>query len=508
MTRRTFASCLAASAGARSAPGATRRPNIVFICSDQHTGTALGCMGHPVVRTPNLDRLAGMGVLFRNAYSGNPVCVPGRASMMSGRFASDVDSFCNSTVLGRQPTWGNYLQRAGYRGWASGKMDMTPGGIYGFEEVATTHQHFHDPDITTLFRAPVCFRPGQRAMADGFFEDSSRCADRDVARRMVEFIRGRRPGGPWVAYGGMIKPHPRFVAQRRFEAIYPPAAMPMPAIPEGYLERRHPVLQMVANFKNLQVPIPAGRVRRARAAYYGMITELDEYVGAVLDEVQKNGELDDTLFVYTSDHGEMLGEHGLWSKNVLLEPSARVPLILAGAGLPRGRTVDTPVAHVDLAATLLDAAGVPRPRGFRGHSLLPLARGEDGSHPGFAFSESHGQGNCTGSFMIRKGDWKYISFTGDEPLLFNLKNDPGELRNLAGRKESAEVERELHGILTGLLDPDAVTARAFAAQARLLDGMVRRLTPEEFYKRMVGRLGRAQAHTLTRRCYGNRPGAG
>lgn len=504
MTRRAFASWLAGGAGALGAQGPGTRPNIVFICSDQHSGLALGCMGHPVVRTPNLDRLAGMGVLFRNAYSGNPVCVPGRASMMSGRYASDVGSFCNSTVLGRVPTWGNYLREAGYHGWATGKMDMTPGGIYGFEEVQTSHGHFRNPDITSLFRSPVCFRPGERAMADGSFEHRGVRGDLEIAQRTIGFIRGRRPGQPWAAYGGMNMPHPRFVAQKRYEEIYPPAAMPLPEIPAGYLERRHTMFQVLANFKNLQTPVPAERVRRARAAYYGMITELDGYVGSVLDEAGKNGGLANTLFVYTSDHGEMLGEHGLWLKNVLLEPAARVPLILAGAGLPRGKTVDTPVSHVDLAATLLDAAGVARPRAFRGHSLLPLACGEAGGHPGFAFSESHSEGNCTGSFMIRKGDWKYLYFTGDEPLLFNLKDDPGEFRNLAGRGETAEVERELHGILAGLLDPDAVTERAFSAQARVLDGMVTRMSPEEFYKQIVGRLGRAQAHVLTRRRYGGR----
>lgn len=247
------------------------------------------------------------------------------------------------------------------------------------------------------------------------------------------------------------------------------------------------MFQVLANFKNISTPIPEARIRRAHAAYFGMISEVDEYLGWILDKV----DLDNTLFVYTSDHGEMGGDHGLWLKNVLLENAARVPMIVAGAGLPRGKVVNTPVGHVDLIATMLELAGAPRPASLRGHSLL------DGSHPGYAYSESHSEGNCTGSFMIRKGDWKYLYFTGDDPLLFDLKSDPGEFHNLAGRNETAAVQKELHGILMSLVDPDAVTERAFAEQERRLAAMVRSMKRAEFYQEIEGRLGTAQARVLT-----------
>jgi len=500
ITRRAFAGGLAASLSARAVQRS--RPNIVFICSDQHSGRAPGANGHPIVRTPNLDRLAALGVNFRNAYTGNPVCAPGRASMMTGLFASDVNSFCNSTPLGNHPSWGNYLRDAGYRCRALGKMDMTGGVDYGFEEVRTSHGHARTPDITSLFRAPVCFRPGERNAVNGEFIDRED-SDAELARRAIEFIReGARQ--PWAIYAGMHMPHPRWVAQRKYLEIYPPDRMPLPVIPPGYLETRHTMFKVLANFKNVATPLPEDRIRRARAAYFGMITELDEYVGWVLDAVAKSGQLDNTLFVYTSDHGEMLGENGLWLKNVLLEGAARVPLLMAGAGLPKGKAVETPVSHVDMVATMLDLAGATPARKLRGHSLAPLAHGRTGSHPGFAFSESHSEGNCTGSFIIRKGDWKYFHFTGDEPLLFNLKEDPGELNNLAGRRETAAIQKELHAHLTSLVDPDAVTERAFAEQERRLQAMVRRMAPEEFYKEIVGRLGPAQARVLTNQHYRRR----
>ena len=500
LTRRTFTGGLAA--GLWNGQAAARRPNLVFVCSDQHSGRALRANGHPVVRTPNLDRLASMGVHFRNTYSGNPVCVPGRASMMSGRYASDVDSYCNSTPLGSVPTWGNHLRDGGYRCWATGKMDLTEGVDYGFEETGTSHGHCHKPDITSLFRSPVCFREGERENVDGEFEDRGLDSDGKLAKRAIEFIRGEvaKAGKPWAVYVGMHMPHPKWVAQKKYQDIYPPAKMPMPVIPPGYLESRHTMFQVLANFKNVQVPIPDERIRRARAAYYGMITEVDEYLGWILDELEKNHQMENTLFIYTSDHGEMGGEHGLWLKNCLLENAARVPLFMAGAGLPKGKVVDTPVSHVDMAATILHIAGVPAPREMRGRSLVPLVNGQPGG-PGFAFSESHSEGNCTGSFMIRKGDWKYLYFTGDVPLLFNLKDDPGEFHNLAGKKETASVQKELHAQLTSLLDPDAVTERAFARQERILQAMVQRLKPEEFYREIKGRLGAAQARVLTNKHY-------
>src|SRR2546425_1276037 len=358
MTRRDFSTGLAAGLGATAiGAGAAKQPNIVFICSDQHSGRFLGCNGDPIARTPNLDRIAKMGVNFRNTYSGNPVCVPGRACMMSGRYASDVNSFCNSTPLpGKEPTWGNYLRDAGYHCWATGKLDLTFGADIGFEQTKTTHGHSQHPDITSLFRSPVCFRPDERENVNGRFTDRAD-PDAALARSAIRFIRERGAGKPWAVYVGMHMPHPKWIAEKKYLDIYPPDKMPMPNIPAGYLENRHTMFQVLANFKNMQVPIPEDRIRRARAAYFGMVTEVDEYVGWVLDEVEKSGQIDNTLFIYTSDHGEMLGEHGLWLKNVLLENAAREPLVMAGAGLPKGKTVDTAGSHGVLVANLMQLPG-------------------------------------------------------------------------------------------------------------------------------------------------------
>ncbi|MGH9327132.1 MAG: sulfatase-like hydrolase/transferase [Terriglobia bacterium] len=515
ITRRKFGQVIASGLGAGIVPvqafaaqadGVVRRPNIVFICSDEHNGRML--MGGPgkavPVKTPNLDRLAALGVTFTNAYTSDPVCAPARAALMTGRFASDVGSYCNSTPFdGRVPTWGNYLEGAGYFCWATGKMDLTPDADIGFKQVNTSHGHFMHPDITSLFRMPLCYRIDERKQVNGEAGNKS-AHDRAVVENGLEFLRSEADhlGKPWAAYLGMTMPHPPFVAPQKLLDLYPTYEVHLPNIPPKYLENMHIVFQALRNFKLISTPIPEERIRRARSAYYAMITELDGNIGEVLDQIEKTGQLKNTLFIYTSDHGEMLGTNGLWMKNVLLEGAEHVPLFMAGAGLPRGKIVETPVSHMDLVATMLDVAGISIPNGLRGHSLLPLILGEHTKYPEHVYAESNSEGNCTGSYMIRKGDWKYIYFSWyDHNLLFNLKEDPGEFHNVADQPQFASVIRELHGILTSLVNPDAITGAAFQKQRGILKSMVEKDSPNEFCDTLSSRLGRGQAIALAKKYF-------
>ena len=320
---------------------------------------------------------------FRNAYSGNPVCAPGRACMMTGQFASDVGAYCNSTPFdGHVPSWGNRLRDAGYHCWATGKMDLWRGKDFGFHEVATNHGHCEGPDITSLFRSPVCFRPDERKNVNGWFEerdspDKPKKRTRDEVPARTSRKNSASRGACTSATPSRIRNGSPTPSTRR--SIRRPQ-MPLPRMPEGYLEKRHDAFQVLANFKNVQVPFPADRIRRARSAYYGMVTEVDELVGNVLDELDRTGQRDNTLIIYTSDHGEMLGEHGLWLKNTLLENAARVPLIFSGPGMPKGKSIETPVSHVDMVATMMEIGGAAT-SGLRGHSLVPMARGESSAIP-------------------------------------------------------------------------------------------------------------------------------
>jgi choline-sulfatase len=481
-----------------------QKPNIVFICSDQHSYKYCGYMGHPIVKTPNLDKIAREGVIFTNAYTGHPVCTPGRTSMMTGMFASDCNSFCNSTVWdGSHPIWGTYLKEQEYSCRAVGKMDLNDDFDTGFEEVETSHGHRKNPDITSLFRRPVGYRIGERNNVDGSPREE-RHADARRAELALSFLqqKAKQTSQPWALYVGMTAPHPRFVALKKYYEMYPTYNMDLPNIPPGHLENLHLAFQELRRFKRIATPIPEEKIRRARAGYYGLISELDEYVGKIYDQLKQNDMLKNTLFIYTSDHGESLGEHGLWYKNNLYDVAARIPLLMAGTGLPQGKVIETPVAHVDMVATILDMAGSGDSKKLRGHSLLPMVTDQKGDHPGYAFSECHSEGNCTGSFMIRKGDWKYIHFTWYDDLLFNVKNDPGEFNNLIEDPSTKEIQEELKSILFSLLNPEEVTVKAFQTQEKFLKNMADQKTEDELFDILRGRLGPGLGRALAAKAKG------
>ncbi len=496
-SRREVVAALGAAAAA-SAQSARQRPNIVFICSDQHSFKYTGYAGHPLVKTPNLDRIARQGVIFENAYCGSPVCTPGRACMMTGLYPHETSSYCNSTVWdGSRPTWGTRLRNAGYHTEATGKFDLNPDFEIGFEERQTNHGHHKGPDITSLFRSPVACRWNERPQIDGRPREEDH-RDKARAERCAEFVRGKSKGldRPWCYYVGFTAPHPAFVARQDYWDMYPREAIDLPHAPADYLESQHLMFQELRHFKRIATPIPEQRIRRARAGYYGLITELDDHIGMVWRALEESGQLDNTIFIYTSDHGEALGDHGLWLKNNLLEPAAHVPLVVAGPGVPKGRRVADAVSHVDLVQSLLEWSGAGESGELRGHSLLPLMRGESGPHPGWAYAESHSEGNATGSFMVRKGPWKYIHFTWYDDLLFNLDEDPGELHDRSLDPAAQGVLRELRAILDSQVDAEAVTRAGFAEQEKVLARLAAQNDETGLAKMFEGRFGKGAARVL------------
>lgn len=481
------------------------RPNVLFLCSDQHGYRYTGFGGHPHVETPNLDRLAARGTTFANAYCSSPVCVPSRASLMTGVFPSDVGSYCNSTVWdGSVPTWGSRLRAAGYHTWATGKLDLDPTHEIGFDERDTHHGHASNPDVTSLFRRPTCYRMSERPGVDGRPREE-RHGDADLAANAREFLtEAAPPDQPWAAWVGFSMPHPSFTALEGYYDRYHPRKVEPPNVPPGHLEDQHLVFEQLRRFKRLGVPVDERRIRRARAAYYGMISELDEYIGSLLDTLADADMAEDTVVIYTSDHGEMLGEHSLWYKNTLYEDAVHVPLTMAGPGIPDGQVVDAPVGHVDLVSSLTAWADADAPTPERGCSLDPFLGGE-GTHDGVAYAENHSEGNCTGSFMIRRDDWKYIHVTGYDDLLFDLAADPHELDNRIDDPDLEDVRADLRSLLFDRVEPTVVTSDAFAAQETLRDRLAAQQGPNGFFDTLRGRFGDGQARVLTERCTGAWP---
>jgi len=492
------------TAAAATAPTkGARRPNLVFVFSDQHSYKYTGYAGHPHVRTPNLDRIAARGATFTNTYCGNPVCTPARACMITGMYASDSNSFCNATVWdGSHPSWGVALREQGYRLYATGKLDLNPAFPTGFTEEIVSNQHVDDPDTTAFFRRPLCLRENERPMINGRSRPK-RAGSQGTTTRVVNFIRKQTGDQPWVAYAGIGLPHPPYVGLEEHYNYYYPNRVDLPAIGTRIeeLEALHPVFRQMRNFKNNATPIPEERQRRARAAYYAMVTEVDDYIGEIWRTLEESGQLENTIFVYSSDHGEMLGDHGLWMKNSLFESSAHVPLVIAGAGIPSGKIVDTPTSHVDLIRTFLEWGGAAASPKLRGHSLVPLMHGERGDHPGWAYSESHSEGNSTGSFMIRKGDWKYLHFSWYDEVLFNLRDDPNELVNRIDDPAAQRVREELSAILRSQVDPLEVTNRAFTAQRARMDRLLAGGWGDKL-DHFSERIGKGQAIALLTGIYG------
>lgn len=484
-----------------------KRPNIVFIVVEQYCFKYVGYTGHNFVQTPNLDRIAEQGVRFNNAYTTSPVCAPARTGLMTGTFPSDNNSFGNTTVWdGSHPTWGTLLQKAGYDTWATGKMDLNTAFDLGFKLDYVSNGHEGHGDVGELFREPMMYLLNERLMVDGKSRKQRYRHDVKACNRAVRHLRRKKKSkAPWATYIGYTLVHSPFIALDKYYRWFYPDRVDMPNIPPGHLQRLHLMFQRLRTYKRLATPIfPKERIRRARAGYFGMIRELDEYVGRVWNQVEKMGQLDNTVFVFTADHGEMLGAHGLWYKNNLYEEAAHIPLLIAGAGLSKGKQIKTPVSHVDLVYTLLEWTGANRPESLRGHSLTSMINGDGlGDHPGYAYAESHSEGNCTGSFMIRKGDWKYLNFTWYDDLLFNLSEDPGEFTNRIDDPSTEEVQVELKNILHSLVDPKGVTKRAFRVQQKILDSVVRRREADELVKFLnkgglnkKGRLGPGQAKAL------------
>ncbi len=280
------------AAGAAETPS---RPNVVLVMSDQHAYKYCGFMGHPIVRTPNLDRIAREGVVFRNTYCGNPVCAPSRAGMVSGVYPSDCNSFCNATAWdGSLPTWPGLLRDAGYRTFGTGKMDVHGKFDLGFESASNlSNSHWKNPDITGFFRRPLCARPGERKLIDGRSR-TARHKDAAVAAATIDFIRQQPKGGPpWTAYCGPHMPHPSFTGLKEYYD-YHLARVDRPNVPPGHLEDLHFVYAQLRHFKDIATPIPEERIRRARAAYYAMINELDDYIGQIWDALEETGQLANT----------------------------------------------------------------------------------------------------------------------------------------------------------------------------------------------------------------------
>jgi choline-sulfatase len=492
----------ATNSGSHPASSGSKRPNFVFISSDQHSFRYAHFMGHPLVKTPNLDKIAARGAVLENNYCGSPICSPARSCMMTGMYSSDLNSFGNTTVYdGSYPTWGKRLSDAGYYCWATGKADLNHSLNLGFEG-ALTNEHSESPDITELFRRPTIFRMGERELVDGESRNKRFPHDVNVAQEASDFIKNkaRSLDKPWALYAGFHMPHPRFSGFKEYFDYYLPLVQPV-VVPEKYLEDLEMPLpyQVMRHYKRIATPIARAKIVRAYAGYFAMITELDEYIGQIYSALEASGQLENTYFVYTTDHGEALGYNGLWLKSNLFDGAAHIPFVFSGPGVTPGQRIAEPTGHIDFVAAMMEWAGIGQVKELRGKSLTPLLTGQKETSPRFAYTEGHCGGNPAGSFLLRMGDWKLIHFTWYEDCLFNLKDDPNEYHNLIDSPEYKEKATELQNKLHSLVDTEAITMRAFNCQSQYLEKFNKSLSEEELFGLLKGRIGKGQAKYLAQK---------
>ena len=422
-----------------------RRPNFLFVMFDQMSALSLPCYGHPVVRAPNLQALADRGVLFENAYCNSPLCSPSRFALQTGRLASRIGAHDNAAELPASvPTLVHYLRALGYRTCLSGKMDYTGADqLHGHEERTTTDLSPSDFGWTPTWDEPekvhpwfhnmlsvVEAGPCERSLAMDYDEEA--CFQ--AVRWLYDAARGNDKR-PFMLTVSFMHPHDPYLAPRTFWDLYRDDAIDAPAVAGIPPADRDPhSRRLYAMYDRDEYRVTDAQVRAARRAYYGMISYIDARLGELLATLAATGLADDTIVVVSADHGDMLGERGLWYKMTFFERAVRVPLILHAPGRLAARRVTPNVSLVDLLPTLLDLAGDGRSGApllpLDGHSLVPLASGHGADWPDTVFGEYMAEGTSQPLFMIRRGCYKYICAAGDPPQLFDLAADPLERVNL------------------------------------------------------------------------------
>jgi choline-sulfatase len=454
------------------------RHNVLILLSDEHDPRISGAAGHPLARTPNLDRLAASGTRFVRAYTPSPVCVPARASLATGRWVHENGYWDNATGYdGRVPSWGHALQSAGVRVESIGKLhyrsaadptgfDRQHEPMHVAEGIGQVWGSVRDPLPETIGPSPLFRELGPGESAYNRYDARS-------AAHAVAWLeeRARAPAAaPWALFVGFVAPHFPLVVPQRYLDLYPPESIPMPKLlpRDGY--RDHP--WVAANRRHCDHDAALGtdaRRRLAIACYLGLVTFVDEQVGRVVDALGRTGLAASTRVIYASDHGDNLGARGTWNKCLLYRESTGVPLIVAGPGVPAGRVCRTHASLVDVAPTVLESVGMtPARDAWPGRSLVALANAPDDPDRA-GFSEYHAVGSPSAGFMLARGRFKYHYYVGYPPELFDLDADPEEARDLATDPAYAPVLREFEGALRARLDPEAVDRRAKDDQNALVE---------------------------------------
>lgn len=430
----------------------SRRPNILIVMVDQLAGTFFPDGPAAFLHVPHLRKLAARSARFANNYTASPLCAPGRASFMSGQLPSRTRVYDNAAEFASDiPTYAHHLRAAGYYTCLSGKMHFVgPDQLHGFEERLTTDIYPADFGWTPDYR-----KPGERI--DWWYHNLGSVAGAGTAEITnqleyddeVAFLAGQKlydlarrstdtEARPWCLTVSFTHPHDPYVPRRKYWDLYEdcPALEPETGfIPFAEQDPHSQRLYIASDYASFD--ITPDMIRRARRGYFANISYIDDKMGELIAVLESTRMLDDTVVVFCSDHGDMLGERGLWFKMCFYEGSARVPLMIAGSGIAAG-SVAGPSSNLDILPTLCELAAIDLSAiapWTDGQSLLPMTRGEGRKAP--VLMEYAAEGSQAPMVAIRTGRYKFVHCEIDPPQLFDLESDPHELRNLAAEPANA-----------------------------------------------------------------------
>jgi choline-sulfatase len=462
----------------------SRRPNFLLVMADQLAAPALPMYGHAIVKAPNLQRLAADGVTFLNAYCNNPICASSRFSMMSGQLSSRIGAYDNAAEFcASTPTFAHYLRALGYRTCLSGKMHFIgPDQLHGFEERLTTDIYPSDfawtPDWLTpgdpyapssqSMRGVVEAGPCERSLQLDYDDEAAF----EAVRWLYDYARTGNER-PFLLTVSFTHPHNPYTITPQYWQRYDQDAIDLPQVPDIPFEQRDPWSQRQYRLiRQDEYALTSDAVRTARHAYYGMIGYVDDQVGRLLDTLESARLRDNTVVIFVSDHGDMMGERGMWYKFNPFEWSLRVPFIVRAPGVDGGQRRDKVVSLVDLLPTFLDLAtdGNPPPvvNEIDGHSVAELLHGDGGDWPDTAAAEYTAEGTCAPCLILRAGNYKYVYCETDPAMLFDLRQDPHELKNLCGNPEYCEIEERMRAEIFKRWSPEELRTKVIASQQRRL----------------------------------------
>jgi choline-sulfatase len=465
----------------------TSKPNVLVLMFDQLAPNALGCYGNSAVQSPTIDRLAAEGVVFDAAYSNSPLCTPARYCMMTGQLPSTTRGYDNAAYLASTiPTFAHYLRAGGYRTVLSGKMHFVgPDQLHGFESRRTPDIYPADFGWTPDWRTPLeridwWYHNMDSVTGAGVAEVTNQLLfDDEVgyhAVRALHDLARSDDDRPFLLVASFTHPHDPYVTRQQYWDRYEHTEIPMPVV-RDIPENDDPHSQRLRGaIEATKATITDEQIRNARRAYYGNVSYCDDWAAKLLETLKFLQLHDNTVVIMLADHGDMLGERGLWYKMNFFEGSARIPLIVHAPSRYEAARVAAPVSLVDVLPTLLELAGITDEpvEPLAGRSLAPLLEGGAAGNR-TVIGEYMAEGSVAPIVMIRRGSLKFVHCPVDPDQLFDLSTDPNELMNLAGDVTFASVVSDMRAEVSKRWDLERLRLEVLADQGRrrLIDKAMR-----------------------------------